>query len=58
MLLLQFVTRLRGKTAILEEIVQVTNGEQKAVRSSTNSSTRARQTFPILALFYDEKSDR
>ncbi len=32
-----------GKTASLEKIVQFANGEQKAVRSSTNSSTQTRR---------------
>ncbi|PYI83343.1 MAG: hypothetical protein DME54_00760 [Verrucomicrobia bacterium] len=36
-----------GKTASLEKIVQFANGEQKAVRSSTNSSTQTRQTSPL-----------
>jgi hypothetical protein len=42
---LQFVTRFtRGKTASLGKIVQFAKGEQKAVRSSTISSTQTRQT--------------
>jgi hypothetical protein len=37
-----------GKTASLEKIVQFENGEQKAVRSSTNSSTQTRQTSTLV----------
>ena len=39
-----------GKMTSLEKIVQFAKGEQKAVRSSTNSSTQTRQTSPHLIL--------
>jgi hypothetical protein len=41
-----------GKTVSLEKIVQFANGEQKAVRSSTNSSTQTRQTSPLKRRFF------